>query len=149
MKSLEAVARFQAGEHASALATFMELNINPARVVALFPESVAGRLSKPRSEWIPLFGGPSPKAKDGADSLAAGAPAKDGSGKEGGDSAAPDEPATSVIPSASGLMGRFKSPLDAIRPVAKDPETASIASTTRRPPPRTGISHTLKVDLAN
>ena len=31
---------------------------NPAKVVALYPESVAGRLAVPQEEWIPLFGGP-------------------------------------------------------------------------------------------
>ncbi|VDB94289.1 unnamed protein product [Peniophora sp. CBMAI 1063] len=145
VKSLEAVARFQAGERASALATFMELNINPARVVALFPESVAGRLSRPRSEWIPLFGGPTPKAaaKASPDAPASNAEEKGGEGDT--DESAAEEAAKSILPSASGLMNRFKGPLEAIRPVAKDPETASIASSTKRvPPPADDTKHAIE-----
>lgn len=37
---------------------FIELNINPAKVVALYDENVSGRLHVERSEWVQLFGGP-------------------------------------------------------------------------------------------
>lgn len=39
--------------------TFIDLDINPAKVVALYPESIAGRLAVPRTKWIELFGGKS------------------------------------------------------------------------------------------
>ena len=42
---------------------FIELDINPAKVVALYPEKVSGRLHVPPERWIPLFGGPEPKAR--------------------------------------------------------------------------------------
>lgn len=118
----------------------MELNTNPAKVVALFPESVAGRLSRPRSEWISLFGGPASKVKNDSNNSAHSAQEeKDDHDEASGEPAAAD-PAKPVLHSAGGLMNRFKNPLDAIRPSAKDPETASIASTTRRAPPPAGRS---------
>ncbi|EDR08609.1 uncharacterized protein LACBIDRAFT_235177, partial [Laccaria bicolor S238N-H82] len=40
--------------------TFIELDFNPAKVVALYPDAVAGRLSVPQDGWIPLYGGPAP-----------------------------------------------------------------------------------------
>lgn len=42
----------------SAIDTFIELDLNPAKVVALYPDSVAGRLSVAPERWIPLHGGP-------------------------------------------------------------------------------------------
>ena len=33
--------------------------MNPSKVVLLYPESIAGRLSTPELDWIVLFGGPS------------------------------------------------------------------------------------------
>ena len=49
---------FRNARYDEAINAFLELDINPAKVVALYPESVAGRLSVPQDEWIPLFGGP-------------------------------------------------------------------------------------------
>jgi hypothetical protein len=43
-----------------AIDTFIELDVNPAKIVALYPEIVAGRLALPQERWIPLFGGPAP-----------------------------------------------------------------------------------------
>ena len=37
---------------------FIDLHVNPAKVVALYPESISGRLSVSEDDWIPLFGGP-------------------------------------------------------------------------------------------
>lgn len=37
---------------------FIELNINPAKVIALYPENVSGRLGIEKSGWVELFGGP-------------------------------------------------------------------------------------------
>lgn len=43
---------------------FLELDTNPAKVVALYPESVSGRLHVDSGGWIPIFGGPEPKPKE-------------------------------------------------------------------------------------
>ncbi|KIM67190.1 hypothetical protein SCLCIDRAFT_1210690 [Scleroderma citrinum Foug A] len=58
IRALNAVAQFREGKYDDAINTFLELDLNPAKVVALYPKRMAGRLSVPRSEWIPLFGGP-------------------------------------------------------------------------------------------
>jgi hypothetical protein len=55
---LNAVSQFQAAKFDEAIDTFIELDFNPAKVVALYPESVSGRLSVPRDGWICLYGGP-------------------------------------------------------------------------------------------
>ena len=52
--------------------TFIELDLNPAKVVALYPEIVAGRLAVPSERWIPLFGGPEPARVDSVSSLVSG-----------------------------------------------------------------------------
>ncbi|KAJ7650763.1 hypothetical protein FB45DRAFT_25587 [Roridomyces roridus] len=57
IRGLNAVAQFRASQFDTALDTFIALDINPAKVVALYPEAVAGRLSVPQEAWIPLFGG--------------------------------------------------------------------------------------------
>jgi Vam6/Vps39-like protein vacuolar protein sorting-associated protein 39 len=59
IRALNAVAQFRAAKFDAAIDTFIELDFNPAKVVALYPESVAGRLSVPREGWISLYGGPS------------------------------------------------------------------------------------------
>ncbi|KAF9026027.1 hypothetical protein BDZ89DRAFT_1135054 [Hymenopellis radicata] len=64
IRALNAVAHFQAGKYDAAIDTFTELDVNPAKVVALYPESVAGRLSVPADQWVPLFGGPEPPEKE-------------------------------------------------------------------------------------
>ncbi|KAL7417275.1 hypothetical protein BDY24DRAFT_412023 [Mrakia frigida] len=43
----------------TAIETFISLSINPAKVIALFPEVVSGRFFVPEEEWVELFGGPS------------------------------------------------------------------------------------------
>ena len=60
MNALLAVSRFKAGDFDDAMNAFIELNINPAKVIALYPETVSGRLHVPPERWIPLFGGPEP-----------------------------------------------------------------------------------------
>jgi hypothetical protein len=59
IRALNAVAQFRASKFDAAIDTFIELDFNPAKVVALYPESVSGRLSVPQEGWIPLYGGPS------------------------------------------------------------------------------------------
>ena len=56
-----AVSQFRAGDFKNAIDAFIDLDINPAKVVALYPENVSGRLHVATEKWIPLFGGPEPK----------------------------------------------------------------------------------------
>ncbi|KAF9468180.1 vacuolar sorting protein 39 domain 1-domain-containing protein [Collybia nuda] len=58
IRALNAVSEFCHSEFDSAIDTFIELDLNPAKVVALYPDSVAGRLSVSHEKWIPLYGGP-------------------------------------------------------------------------------------------
>ena len=82
IRALNAVAQYKKGDFDAALTSFIQLDINPAKVVALYPEVISGRLHVPRERWIPLFGGPEPKAKDNAEKaeqkdLPAGSPPSD------------------------------------------------------------------------
>jgi hypothetical protein len=63
-KTLLAVQQFKDGEYLTALRALAELDINPARVLGLFPELVSGRLSTPRDKWVDLFGGKLANAGD-------------------------------------------------------------------------------------
>lgn len=57
IRGLRAVQMFQEGQFEKAIEMFLELDMNPARVIALYPESIAGRLAMPKDRWIELFGG--------------------------------------------------------------------------------------------
>ena len=57
---MNAVSQFRASKFDAAIDTFIELDFNPAKVVALYPEAVSGRLFVPQERWIPLYGGPVP-----------------------------------------------------------------------------------------
>lgn len=54
------MSQFRAAKFDEAINTFIDLDFNPAKVVALYPESVSGRLSVPPDGWITLYGGPAP-----------------------------------------------------------------------------------------
>jgi hypothetical protein len=128
------VSQFQAGEYDRALDLFVELNINPAKVISLYPETVSGRLSVPREQWIPLFGGPATRV--GKEASSSSSSPSSNSSEHGGNV---DEPMLSGQPvsSTAGMLSKLKNPLDAIRPSgSKDPETSSIFS--KRDKPRTG-----------
>ena len=56
-RTLLAVRQFKDGEYLTALRSLADLNVNPAKVLGLFPELVSGRMSVPREKWIVLFGG--------------------------------------------------------------------------------------------
>ncbi|KAH9177407.1 hypothetical protein EDB89DRAFT_1542390 [Lactarius sanguifluus] len=132
VKSLDAVSRFRAGQYDRALDLFVELNINPAKVISLYPETVSGRLSVPQERWIQLFGGPATKGVKEASSSSSSS----SSSSEHGSNV--DEPMLSGPPVAPtvGVLSKLKNPLDVIRPSgSKDPETASIIS--KRDKPRT------------
>ncbi|KAI0749541.1 vacuolar sorting protein 39 domain 1-domain-containing protein [Daedaleopsis nitida] len=60
IRALQAVDQFRNAKYDDAINAFIELDINPAKVVALYPESISGRLAVPQDEWVPLFGGPRP-----------------------------------------------------------------------------------------
>lgn len=59
IRKLQAVTQFRAGHFDVAIDTFIELNVTPAKVVALFPPTVSGHLATPPEKWIQLYGGPS------------------------------------------------------------------------------------------
>jgi len=63
------VSQFHAAKFDEAINTFIDLDFNPAKVVALYPESVAGRISVPQDRWISLYGG-SASMDDGSDTPA-------------------------------------------------------------------------------
>ncbi|KAJ7086162.1 hypothetical protein B0H15DRAFT_987519 [Mycena belliarum] len=64
IRGLNAVSQFRSSDFDTAIDTLISLDVNPAKVVALYPEAVAGRLSVPQDSWIPLFGGPVHSAMD-------------------------------------------------------------------------------------
>ncbi|TFY80314.1 hypothetical protein EWM64_g3699 [Hericium alpestre] len=139
IRALDAVHEFKLGHFDVAIDTFTELNINPAKVIALYPESVAGRLSVPQDQWISLFGGPAPKAQKA-----------ESSSSDHGDSSNDNDPgngssdklhAEGVHPPSEVGARRWKGPLDAIRPSgSRDPETSSISSNRRRERPNDNFS---------
>ncbi|KAJ1026822.1 hypothetical protein NDA16_002119 [Ustilago loliicola] len=70
VQGLFAVSLFADERYDEAVEMFMELDTNPAKVIALYPSSVAGELSRGREEWFPIFGGKTPvklRAPSGSD----------------------------------------------------------------------------------
>lgn len=63
IQGLRAVQLFKEGSYANAVEMFLELDTNPAKVIALYPETISGRLSAPKEKWIELFGGDSSAKK--------------------------------------------------------------------------------------
>jgi hypothetical protein len=126
-KALEAVSKFRAGEFDSALDSFVKLNINPAKVISLYPESISGRLSVPRDQWTQMFGGPTPTAPPEV------AVSSSSDSSEHGGAVEETTPLGQLAASAT-KVGKLKSTLDAFRSSAfKDPETTSIASKKDKP----------------
>jgi Vam6/Vps39-like protein vacuolar protein sorting-associated protein 39 len=129
IKALDAVSQFRAGEFDRALDLFVELNINPTNVISLYPETISGRLSVPREQWIQMFGGPEPKPAQEATSSSSSS-----SSEHGGDIEEPGPSGQALAPAGGGLVSKLKNPLDAIRPSGpKDPETVSIGSKKDKP----------------
>jgi Vam6/Vps39-like protein vacuolar protein sorting-associated protein 39 len=58
---LHAVALLAQKHAEQSINIFLELDVNPAKVVALYPDEVAGRLAQPQEKWIELFGGKAPQ----------------------------------------------------------------------------------------
>ncbi|KAL0955078.1 hypothetical protein HGRIS_003995 [Hohenbuehelia grisea] len=145
VRALNAVAQFRDAKFKEALATFRELDINPAKVVALYPEEVSGRLGVTPDGWVPLFGGPPPPPVEVTSSSAS---VHSGIGKDKAESTPEEgEPpqhergATDIFdalaPSRSGtLRGKLKTGLGALIPSGgKDDDTASITSKKKRKVP--------------
>jgi hypothetical protein len=127
-KALDAVSQFRSGEFDRALESFVNLNINPAKVISLYPESISGRLSVPRDQWIPMFGGPTPKPMREDISSSSSS-----SSEHGGDV---EEPILSgqTVASTVAKVTKLRNALDAMRPSGpKDPDTASITSKKGKP----------------
>ncbi|KAG9103535.1 Vacuolar morphogenesis protein 6 [Ceratobasidium sp. 370] len=64
VRGLRAVQLFKEGAFEKAVEMFLELDMNPAKVIALYPETISGRLATPREKWIELFGGDTPKVEE-------------------------------------------------------------------------------------
>ncbi|KAF9223920.1 hypothetical protein BS17DRAFT_781417 [Gyrodon lividus] len=139
--ALNAVSQFRIGKYDDAVNTLLDLDVNPAKVIALYPERVAGRLAVRREEWVSLFGGPVAQAKDELSSGAGGdffagdkgkaedaisTGSSDGSSKESGSrEKLPIERSPST---AGSLRARTKTSLGALLPsaVSKDDDVASL-----------------------
>lgn len=146
MKGLAAIARFRAGEFEPALEALAALDVAPAKVIALFPPAVAGRLASLQSEWIPLFGGPRPppaRADSGATEGSGpkrgeGEATKDEEKKEGvSDGQSRVRSGSVMLGGRTGspmgsIRGSVRAGLDAIIPslpsALRDDDTASIRS---------------------
>ncbi|SJX63147.1 related to Vam6/Vps39-like protein involved in vacuolar morphogenesis [Sporisorium reilianum f. sp. reilianum] len=72
VQGLFAVSLFADERFDEAIEMFMELDTNPAKVIALYPSNVAGELSRSKDEWFPIFGGKTPAKLSAASSEAAG-----------------------------------------------------------------------------
>ena len=112
----------------------MELNVNPAKVVALYPEIVAGRLSVPQDQWIPLYEGPSrdhPRTQNENEPTSEHGKSGDGDTEDNSS----DQASSRGRSPPPKERKKMKSPLDAIRPSPqKDSDSASIASTRKLRP---------------
>ncbi len=134
---MQAVDQFRNAKYDDAINAFIELDINPAKVVALYPESISGRLSVPPDEWIPLFGGPKPV---GPPPTSPSASATDVSGtateQEGGTKSV-ESPPRAGTPQGSIRNVLLKTGLESLvsTGMAKDDDTTSIRSVRRPPKP--------------
>lgn len=110
---------------------FIDLDINPAKVVALYPESIAGRLSVAQDEWIPLFGGPKP----GKPEQQSTPPTASASTTDVPSTQEAETPPRAPTPQGSIRGMLLKSGLEGLVSGAKDDDAASIRSVRRPPKP--------------
>lgn len=130
IRTLNAVAQFRASQYKAAVDTFIELDINPAKVVALCPEIVAGRYAVHQEGWIPLFGGPPPPPVEDS--------ASDTSRESSKDKGSQERPVTDLLDSlpipsginAGTIRGRFRTGLGVLMAstTGKDDDAASVHS---------------------
>ncbi|KAJ3537551.1 hypothetical protein NM688_g6671 [Phlebia brevispora] len=136
VRALHAVSQFRSTQYTAAINAFLELNINPAKVVALYPENVSGRLAEPESEWIHLYGGPAPAKVEKSDSTQSILEEATNHSQKADDEHEVTSP-TSVIsqrpPSPQGsVRGLIRTSLETIRPtVRRDDDTASVKAKKR------------------
>ncbi|KAJ3506301.1 hypothetical protein NMY22_g17296 [Coprinellus aureogranulatus] len=151
IRALHAMSQFKAGKFDEAIDTFIDLDFNPAKVVALYPEAVSGRLAVPKDKWIELYGGPSlpasppPPVEDDRRSVVStteGGNKEDEADRaslEGGIPGSVKAAAAEILDSVAGpsLKNRFqKSALGMLIPGGqKDDDTASITSKRKVPLP--------------
>ncbi len=132
MRALHAVSEYRAGRFKDAISAFIDLNINPAKVVALYPESIAGRLSVPQEEWIPLFGGPRKSLKSESAPVSQGATDETPAEAEDSDAGLPPPRPPSPVGS---VREAIRTGLETIvSAVSNDDETASVRSKRKEPP---------------
>ncbi|KAI0833228.1 hypothetical protein BC628DRAFT_1342704 [Trametes gibbosa] len=135
IRALQAVTHFRNAKYDEAINAFLDLNINPAKVVALYPEAISGRLAIPQEEWIPLFGGPQPKPPERpATPQPAAGTGTPRPGEVPGTPKSVESPPRAPTPQGS-IRGVLKSGLESIVAAAKDDDTASIRSVRRPPKP--------------
>ncbi|KAG8213472.1 hypothetical protein J3R82DRAFT_12007 [Butyriboletus roseoflavus] len=131
--ALNAVSQFRAGKYDDAINSFLDLDVNPAKVVALYPDKVAGRLAVKQGEWIALFGGPVVQSKEPSGGGAEDAASTKSSEAGSKDSAAGSKdklPVTlSRSPSPTGsVRGRTKTSFGALLPAAASSKEDDVAS---------------------
>ena len=126
------MSQFRVGNFDDAINTFIELDFNPAKVVALYPDNVAGRLSVSQDKWISLYGGPAFDNKDedvsshdhGDESKNVDSTVKDGS----------DSPTGSI-------KGKLRTGHNALLPPATAAEDDTAIHSVETKPKPTGVPH--------
>ena len=130
--ALNAVSQFRAGKYDDAINTFLDLDVNPAKVVALYPDKVAGRLVVKQEEWIALFGGPAvhPKEPSGGAEDAVSTKSSEVGSKDSAAASKDKLPVTiSRSPSPTGsLRARTKTSFGALLPAAASSKEDDVAS---------------------
>ena len=117
--------------------------MNPAKVIALHADIVAGRLSVPRDCWIPLYGGP-PKQTDSS-STSSDEAAEDGSPKKPA-----DVQDALVTPTTGSVRDKLKTGLSALMPSGpKDDDTASLSSKPKATVQGTCVGQEIRGDTAS
>ncbi|KZT39975.1 hypothetical protein SISSUDRAFT_1113449 [Sistotremastrum suecicum HHB10207 ss-3] len=105
VQTLRAVSLFKQAKYHDSLILLRDLNTNPARVLALYPELISGRLAVPEEKWIELFGGPKSRAEQKDNTI------------ESSTGAETTEEPTQRPPSPSGsVKGKLKATLDLLVP---------------------------------
>ncbi|CCO30777.1 Vam6/Vps39-like protein Short=hVam6p [Rhizoctonia solani AG-1 IB] len=148
IQGLRGVQLFQEGQFEQAIDMFLALDMNPAKVIALYPDSISGRLAAPRERWIKLFGGEvekpeetkETKEEEGQKSIAV----VEGAGDEevqkavtavtGSPPMEPQSPPASIVGSA-GISSRIKAGLGAmgVRDEAESIKDVSSSKTKKGP----------------
>ena len=131
------MSQFSLGKYDDAINAFLELDLNPAKVVALYPQSISGRLSVPREQWIALFGGSTTMSSDDIISTSSSTASKEFSGDRGKQEG-PTRDILTRSPSPTGSVARrANTTFSALLPSAmlKDDDTASVDSKRKPSPP--------------